>query len=190
MMNTKQRILDEEKLKDFVADFNKHFEDLAKSYKKDVKKIKKRRECFWEKYPEIFNDSSENEVEMDIEVDTKMKTKPPIDREKKLQKVEEKLLSKRTNERLTHYDGVMLDPNLTSTQKIIHLQKGIEDSTRRKIYYASLQGELFENAVFDPRKFIKKLWRKQSLQDCGCYFYKNYTNLLWNTIKLCTVLFL
>ena len=29
MMNTK-RILDEEKLKDFVSDFNKHFEDLAK----------------------------------------------------------------------------------------------------------------------------------------------------------------
>ena len=144
MMNTKQRILDEEKVTDFVADFNKFFEDLAKSYKKDAKKIKKCRECFWEKYPEIFNDSSENEVEMDIEVDTKMKTKPPIDREKKLQKVEEKLLSKRTNERFTDYDGVMLDPNLTLTQKIIHLQKGIEDSTRRKIYYASLQGELFE----------------------------------------------
>ena len=46
MMNTKQRILDEEKLKDFVADFNKHFEDLAKSYKKDAKKIKKRGELF------------------------------------------------------------------------------------------------------------------------------------------------
>ena len=41
MMNTKQRILDKEKLKDFVADFNKQFEELAKSYKKDVKKIKK-----------------------------------------------------------------------------------------------------------------------------------------------------
>ena len=50
----KQRILDEKKVKDFVADFNKFFEDLAKSYKKDAKKIKKRRECFWEKYPEIF----------------------------------------------------------------------------------------------------------------------------------------
>ena len=62
MMNTKQRISDEEKVKDFVADFNKFFEDLAKSYKKDTKKMKERRECFWEKYPEIFNDSSENEV--------------------------------------------------------------------------------------------------------------------------------
>ena len=40
MMNMKQRILDEEKVKDFVGDFNKFFEDLAKSYKKDAKKIK------------------------------------------------------------------------------------------------------------------------------------------------------
>ena len=144
IMNMKQRILDEEKLKDFVADFHKHFEDLAKSYKKDAKKIKKRGECFWEKYPEIFNDSSENEVEMDIEVGTTKKTKPSIDREEKLWKVEEKLLSKRTNERFIDCNGVMLDPNLTSTQTIIYLQKGIEDSTRRKIYYASLQGELFE----------------------------------------------
>ena len=47
-MNTKRRILDEEKLKDFVGDFNKHFEDLAKWYKKDAEKIKTRRECFGE----------------------------------------------------------------------------------------------------------------------------------------------
>ena len=33
MMNTK-RILDKEKFKDFVGDFNKQFEDLAKCYKK------------------------------------------------------------------------------------------------------------------------------------------------------------
>ena len=41
MMNTKQRILDKKKIKYFVGDFNKFFEDLAKSYKKDAKKIKK-----------------------------------------------------------------------------------------------------------------------------------------------------
>ena len=113
MMMNKKITLDEEKVKYFVADFSKFFEDLAKSYQKDAKKIKRCRECFWEKYPEIFNDSSENEVEMDIEVDTTMRTKPPIDREEKLRKVEEKLLSKRTNERFTDCDGVMLDPNLT-----------------------------------------------------------------------------
>ena len=137
-------------------------------------------------HPKIFKGSSENEVEMDVHIDNTMRTKPPIDREEKLRKVEEKLLSKRTDERFTDCDGVMCDPNLTSTQKIIHLQKGIEDSTRRKIYYASLQGELFEKCCLRS----KKLWRKPSLQDGGCYFYENYTNLLWNAIKLCTVLFL
>ena len=82
MMNTK-RVLDEEKVKDFVGDFSKLFEDLAKKYKKDAKKIKTHRECFWRKYPEIFNDSSENEDEMDIDVDITMKTKPPIDKERR-----------------------------------------------------------------------------------------------------------
>ena len=72
MINMK-RILDEEKIKDFVGDFNKYFEDLAKRYKKNAEKIKTRSKCFWKKYPEIFNDSSENEVEMDID---ESKTRP------------------------------------------------------------------------------------------------------------------
>ena len=106
-----EKILDEEKLKDFVAVFNKHFEDLAKWYKKDAEKIKNMRECFWEEYPEIFNDSSENEDEMNIDVGTKKKTKPPIDREEKLRKVEEKLLSNKTNERFTNYDDTKDNPS-------------------------------------------------------------------------------
>ena len=61
----------------------------------------------------MFSNSSESE--MDIDVDTTMKTKPTIDREEKLRKVEEKLLSKKTNERFTDYDGVINDPNLTLT---------------------------------------------------------------------------
>ena len=77
MMNTK-RILDEEKVKDFVGDFNKYFEDLAKRYKRDAEKIKTRRECFWRKYPEIFRDSSENEVEMDIDEGKTRPKKPNL----------------------------------------------------------------------------------------------------------------
>ena len=123
MMNTK-RILDEEKLKDFVGDFNKHFEDLAKWYKTDAERIKNIRESFWERYPEIFNNSSENEVEMETTMETE--SRPIVDREEKLRKVEERLLSKRTNERFTNYDGVMSDPNLTLAEKINHLQKAIE----------------------------------------------------------------
>ena len=40
-----------------------------------------------------------------------METKPTIDREKKLKKVKEKLLSKRTDESFTNYEGVMSDPS-------------------------------------------------------------------------------
>ena len=88
-MNTK-RILDEEKVKDFVGDFNKYFEDLAKRYKRDAEKIKTHTECFWKKYPEIFNDSSENEVEMDID---EGKTRP---KKPNLVEIRKRLLCKRT----------------------------------------------------------------------------------------------
>ena len=37
-MMDKKRTLDEEKVKDFVEDFNKFFGDLAKSYKKMPRK--------------------------------------------------------------------------------------------------------------------------------------------------------
>ena len=121
--------------------------NILKIWQKGIKRFgenKTLRECFWKKHPEIFNDSSENEDEMNIDVDTTMKTEPPIDREEKLRKVEEKLLSTKIHEKFTNYDGVMSDDNLSLPQKIIHLQMAIDDVTRRKIYYASFQGELFE----------------------------------------------
>ena len=95
----------------------------------------------------MFSNSSE--TEMDIEVATTMETKPTIDKEKKLQKVREKLLSNKTHERFTNYDGVMSDDNLSLPQKIIHLQKSIDNATRRKIYYTSLQGQLLEECFFN-----------------------------------------
>ena len=52
---------------------------------------------------------------MNIDVDTTMETesRPNVDIEDKLRKVEEKLLSKRTDERFTNYDGIMFDNNLS-----------------------------------------------------------------------------
>ena len=93
---------------------------------------------------------------MDIEIDTKMKTKPPIDREKKQRKVEEKLLNNKTYEIFTNYDCVMSDDRLSLPQKGIHLQKGVEDSTRRKIYYGSLQRQLLEKCFLQSKKVYKK----------------------------------
>ena len=135
MMNKQVRLNLEDQVREFVGDFNKFFEDLE-AWTNNNAHVKTWKDHFLKEYPKIFNGSSENEVEMDIDVDTTMRTKRPIEREEKLRKVEEKLLSKRTNERFTDCDGVMSDDNLSRPQNIIHLQKGTEDSTRRKIYYA------------------------------------------------------
>ena len=135
MMNTQIK-LDTEEVRKFVGDFNKLFKDLEE-WTNNAVQIETWKDHFLKEYPKIFNDSSENEVEMDT--DTTMENKPTIDREEKLRKVERKLLSNITNERFTDYFDVINDPNLTLTQKIIYLQKGVDDSTRRKIYYASLQ---------------------------------------------------
>ena len=188
MMNTK-RVLDEEKFKDFVGDFNKHFEDLAKRYKKDAEKIKTLRECFWRKYPEIFRDSSENEDEMDIDVDIAMKNKPPIDREEKLRKVEEKLLSNKNNERFTNYDGLMSDDNLSIPQKVIHLQRAIDNATRRKIYYALLQGQLLEECFLQSKKVYRETLEETKItRQWMIFLLKLYKIVLdYSELQFCTV---
>ena len=136
----------------------------------------------------MFGNSSE--TEMNIDVDTTIKTKPPIEREEKLRKVEEKLLSKRTNERFTNYDDVISDDNLSLPQKIIHLQKATGDATRRKIFYALLQGELLEKCFHQSKRVYEEILVETKITNSGCNFYKNYTNLLWTTINLNTTLFL
>ena len=100
---------------------------------------------------------------MDIEVDTKMKTKPPIDREEKLRKIEERLLSNKTYVRFTTYDGVMTDNNLSLPQKVIYLQRAIDDVTRRKIYYTLLQGQLLEKCFLQSKKVHKETLEKTKI---------------------------
>ena len=52
---------------------------------------------------------------MNIDIDTTMETesRPNVDMEDKLRKVKEKLLSKRTDERFTNYDGIIFYNNLS-----------------------------------------------------------------------------
>ena len=104
----------------------------------------------------MFSDSSG--TEMDVDVDTTMETesRPIVDREEKLRKVEEKLLSNKTYESFTNCDGVMTDDNLSLPQKVIYLQRAIDDVTRRKIYYASLQGQLLEKCFLQSKKVYKE----------------------------------
>ena len=152
MMETQMKLNLEDEVREFVGDFNKFFEEL-KEWTEDAVEIKTWREFFEEKYPKMFNNSSE--TEMDIEVATTMETKPTIDKEKKLQKVREKLSSNKTHESFTNYDGVMSDDNLSLPQKIIHLQKAIDNATRRKILWASLQRQLFEKCFRQLKKVYK-----------------------------------
>ena len=186
MMNKQVRLNLEDEVREFVGDFNKFFDDLKK-WSKDAVQIQTWIDHFLKEYPKMFGNSSG--TEMDVDIDTTMRTKPPIEREEKLRKVVEKLLSKRTNERSTDCDGVMLDPNLTSTQKIIHLQKGIEDSSRRKIYYASLQGELFEKCCLQSKKVYKEtLEETKSTRWWVLFLRKLYKLALeYNQIMYCTV---
>ena len=150
MMNT-NITLDKEEVRQFVGDFNKLFKDLGE-WTTNAVQIETWKSHFLKEYPKIFNVSTENEVKME----TTMETESRPEREEKLWKVEEKLLSNKTNERFTNYDGVMTDDNLSLPQKVIHLQRAIDDVTRRKIYYASLQGQLLENAFRQLREAYRE----------------------------------
>ena len=116
-------------------------------------------------------------------------SRPIVDREEKLRKVEKRLLSKRTNERFTNYDGVMSDNSLSLSQKIIHLEKAIGDATRRKIHCASLQGELFENAFRQLREVYKKTLKETDFSRPWVLFSRKLYKLAmeYNQIIYCTV---
>ena len=178
-MNTK-RISDEEKRKDFVADFNKYFEDLIKSYKKDAKKIEKRREYFWRTYPEIFNDSSD---EMNIDEGKTIPKKP------NLGEIKERLLSNKTTDAFTDYHGVQSDPNLTLVEWMIKLQEAIDDATRRKIHYASLLGELLQGCFNESKETYDRTLEEVKIKRWWAQFLRKLHKLVlnYNQLQYCTV---
>ena len=186
-MNTQIR-LDIEEVRNFVGDFNKLFKDLEK-WTNNAVQMETWKDHFLKEYPKIFNGSSENKVEMDIGIDTTMETKPAIDREEKLGKVEEKLKSNKTNERFTDYFDVINDPNLTLTRKIINLQKGVDDSTRRKISYTLLQGELLEKCFHQSKKVYEEILVETKITRWWAQFLRKLHKLAldYNQINYCTV---
>ena len=90
-------------------------------------------------YPEAFR----ARTEMDIDEGETRPKKPSLD------KIGESFILKRMAERFTDYEGVMSNPNLTLTEKIIYLQKVINDMTRRKIYFACCRGNCCKVALID-----------------------------------------
>ena len=178
-MNTK-RILDEEKRKNFVADFNKYFEDLIKSYKKDAKKIEKRREYFWRTSPKIFNDSS---YEMNIDEGKTGPKKP------NLGEIKERLLRNKTTDAFTDYRGVQSDPNLTLVERMIKLQQAIDDATRRKIHYASLLGELLQGCFNESKETYDRTLEEVKIKRRWAQFLRKLHKLVlnYNQLQYCTV---
>ena len=61
----------------------------------------------------MFSDSSGTEMDVDVEATMETESRPIVDREEKLRKVEERLLSNKTYESFTNCDGVMTDDNLS-----------------------------------------------------------------------------
>ena len=83
----------------------------------------------------------------------------------------------------------MSDDSLSLSQKIIHLQKVIDDATRRKIHCASLQGELFENAFHQSREVYKKTLKEMDFsRPCAlCLRELHKLAMKDNQIIYCTV---
>ena len=81
------------------------------------------------------------------------KTRP---KKPNLAEIRKRLLCKRMTEAFTDYRGVESDPNLTLVEKMIKFQKAIDDATRRKVYFASLLGELPQNCFDESKKAYKK----------------------------------
>ena len=138
---------------------------------------------FLKKYPEIFSDSSENEVEMDIDEGQTRPKKP------NLAEIRERLLCKRIEERFMNYEGVMSDPNTGMTEKIIYFQKAIDDATRKKVYFASLQGELPQSYFNELKEAYKEMLKLVKIKRPWVQFLCKLHRLVlnYNQLQYCTV---
>ena len=84
-----------------------------------------------------------------------------VNDEKKLGEIEEKLLRGRSAERFTNYEGIDDDRNLTT----VHMyQRAIDDATRRKIYYASMQGRLLDICFAQGKNIYQRTLNKTSIK--------------------------
>ena len=83
----------------------------------------------------------------------------------------------------------MSDDSLSLSQKIIHLEKAIDDATRRKIHYVSLQGELFEKCCLRSKKVYKETLEETKFSRQWVLFLRKLHKLAleYNQIIYCTV---
>ena len=85
----------------------------------------------------------------------------------------------------------MYDPDLTPAQKIINLQKAIGDVTRRKIHWASLQGELLEKYIHQSKEVYEKTLEETKIARQWVQFLRKLHKLVLKYNQLAnTALFL
>ena len=117
-----------------------------------------------------------------------METEEGQTRSKKpnLAEIRERLLCKRTTERFIDYQGVMFDSNLDLTANINHFQKAIDDATRRKVYFASLLGELLQSCFDESKEAYKKTLEEVKIKRQWAKFLHKLV-LNYNQLQYCTV---
>ena len=140
----------------FITDFNKVFELLAER-STDAEEIKQMKEYFIEEYPEIFVDPFDFYA-METEAER------IVNDEKKLGDIEEKLLRGRSDERFMNYEGMDDDEILTTVQKKNMYQRVIEDATRSKIYFASMQGRLLDIYFNQGKNVYQRMLNKTGIK--------------------------
>ena len=169
--------LSRERLSNFFKDFNEFWVDLQTSVNQD--KLTSWYECFQRDYPEAFR------------VGEAMETEERKTRYKKLSlaEIRERLLCKRTIERFIEYQGVMVDSNLDLTAKINHLQKAIDNATRRKVYFASHLGELLQSCFNESKETYKKTLEEVKIKRQWAQFLRKLHKLVlnYNQLQYCTI---
>ena len=83
----------------------------------------------------------------------------------------------------------MSDPNIGMTEKIIYLQKAIDDASRRKVYFASLQGELLQSCFDESKEAYKEMLKLIKIKRPWAQFLCKLHKLVLscNKLQYCTV---
>ena len=113
-----------------------------------------------------------SETEMDID---KGKTRP---KKPNLDEIKKRLLCNRTTEAFTDYCGVESDNTLSLVQKIMKLQEVINDATRRKIHFASLQGKLLEDCFRQSKEAYNRTLEQVNIKKQWALFLRKLHKLV------------
>ena len=144
----------------------------------DIEEINKLKEYFINEYPEIFYIE---EVNTELERVTKHNIK--------IRDIEGTLLTSISMEPFTNYEGIENDKTLSTVQKIVLYQKGIDDRKRRHIYFTASQGKLLERCFIQGKNIHKKTLKDSGLSRQWAHFSRKHVKLIENCNQLlyCTV---